>query len=259
MLICQFVCCAAFSIQVEIAMFAKQVSRYIRGLFAFFCFWISSATNALEAEDISRWVEATPKIQQWMERQSDRLQGYRALPERQASLADVYEQGIDQLKMAGLYPEFDAVLKATGYRDSAHWVADSTHIHRSLVAIASLPPEQLSQSMELKFDSMNHSLENSASQEPLSDSSGTSADKSPEQVFIRSSDSFSSEQRPIKSLIQEELAELDLRIKLLPEEKQAFQKLLRWKEDISELVADVPTTDILLVRRYWASIYRVLN
>lgn len=237
----------------------NHLCRHIRGALAFFYIWIGSLANALESEDISRWVEATPRIQQWMAMQSNRLQGYRSIPESQASLADVYEQGIVQLKTANLYPEFDAMLKAAGYRDSAHWVADSTRIYRSLLAMVSLSSEQLFQREELLLDSMGRPLESSETYKPLSDSMEMPGDDVPEQVLSGLRDGFPSEQRPSRSRMRVEPASLDRRKELLPEERQAFHRLLRWKEQTSGLVTEVSTTEILLVRRYRASIYRVLN
>jgi hypothetical protein len=237
----------------------NHLCHHLRGPLAFFCILIGSLANALESEDISRWVEATPRIQQWMARESNRLQGYRSIPENQASLTDIYEQGIVQLKAAGLYTEFDAMLKAAGYRDSAHWVADSTRIYRSLLAMVSLSTEQLFQREEVALDSMGQPLDNSEADKPLSDSVGMAGDDASEQILSGPKDGFPSGQSPSRSPIGVERASLDLRKELLPEERQAFHRLLRWKEEATGLVIEVPTADILLVRRYRASIYRVLN
>lgn len=86
----------------------------------------------LTANDVKRWVESMPEIQTWMDGHADALPT--PVPAASTNLASVFEQGVAQLRTAGLYRSFEGTVGRFGYRTVEQWSDHSARISMAYLA-----------------------------------------------------------------------------------------------------------------------------
>lgn len=88
----------------------------------------------LTNKDVERWLNSAPELQKWLEKQEDKLPNVPE-PDDQYDINTAMQQGIQQLKTAGIYTELDKKVKAAGYSNVEHWIAQSQQISLAYLAV----------------------------------------------------------------------------------------------------------------------------
>lgn len=90
-------------------------------------------TQALTSSELGNWITAMPSIKTWINAHENEL------PERQPNpgtdMAAVFKQGIEQLRAAGLYNDFESRVKAGGFSDVERWSQVTTEVTMAYVAL----------------------------------------------------------------------------------------------------------------------------
>lgn len=109
----------------------------------------AEATKAVELNkaDIERWLEAMPKLTNWLSQHEDKL-GADDVVNGSDSMDQVFDKGVQQLKKVGLYGEFNKKVTAAGYKNVEQWAAISQGITMAYMAVE-MEKEQVSESQML--------------------------------------------------------------------------------------------------------------
>lgn len=87
----------------------------------------------LTAANVERWISSMPDIQTWLDARQD------AMPAPVLSdggdLKSVFDQGVDNLRQAGIYQAFDSELGRYGYRSVEEWSDQTARISMAYLAI----------------------------------------------------------------------------------------------------------------------------
>lgn len=94
---------------------------------------IALPAQALTSAELSGWVTAMPEIKGWLDAHEDRLPEQAATPG--SSMDSVVQQGLEQLRAAGLYNEFDSLVRAKGFTDVERWSGITSEITRAYIAV----------------------------------------------------------------------------------------------------------------------------
>lgn len=95
-------------------------------------------TLALAADltkgDVTLWLSASDEMEGWLQENEDKLPEYE-FSDNESSVEAMFEQGLAELKKAGLYNEFDNRAKKAGFDGAEHWADISRRISMSFVAL----------------------------------------------------------------------------------------------------------------------------
>ncbi|MCY0967171.1 hypothetical protein [Parathalassolituus penaei] len=90
-------------------------------------------TQALTSSELGAWMTGMPEIKNWLDTHQDQLPEQPAAPG--SSMETVFQQGVEQLRGAGLYGDFESLVRAKGFESVERWSVVSTEVTRAFVAI----------------------------------------------------------------------------------------------------------------------------
>lgn len=90
-------------------------------------------TQALTSSELDTWITGMPEIKTWLDAHQDQLPEQAPTPG--SSMESVFQQGVDQLRGAGLYSDFETLVKTKGFDGVERWSTVSTEVTRAFVAI----------------------------------------------------------------------------------------------------------------------------
>ncbi|WP_221796861.1 hypothetical protein [Oceanobacter mangrovi] len=99
----------------------------------------ASQALALTDKEIDQWITSMPKLDQWMEQHPNVAPEQTMQPGQ--GLKEVYQQGINALKSAGLYSQFNSQVMQYGFNSVEHWAEVSTDISMAMLALENDEPE----------------------------------------------------------------------------------------------------------------------
>ncbi|WP_430462993.1 hypothetical protein ACQUQU_09465 [Thalassolituus sp. LLYu03] len=104
-----------------------------------------AAAADLTSKDVQLWINSMPDIDTWLNEHEDKLPelGYQ---EEDASLDAMFKRGMQDLKKAGLYDEFNAKVKKAGFSSVDQWVEVSSRISLTYMALETEDNQQISAS-----------------------------------------------------------------------------------------------------------------
>ncbi|MBM97091.1 MAG: hypothetical protein CMI09_14740 [Oceanospirillaceae bacterium] len=97
--------------------------------------WVVLPVHAagLSAASVERWITAMPEIQIWLDSHQDQMPA--PTPSTSSDLGEVFDQGVTNLRQAGLYQSFDAELGRHGYRSVEEWSDQTAKISMAYLAV----------------------------------------------------------------------------------------------------------------------------
>lgn len=90
----------------------------------------------LTGKDVERWVESMPAVQGWLDQHEDQLPEDEDMSDDKFDMDAMMKRGIQQLKDAGLYSEFNSRVKAAGFRNAEHWAETSQRVSMAYFALS---------------------------------------------------------------------------------------------------------------------------
>ncbi|MDR9468880.1 hypothetical protein [Marinospirillum sp.] len=93
-----------------------------------------SAANLSDSE-VQRWIDTHPQIQAWLDQHED------LFPEEDEdamsfNMEQIFAEGIEELRKAGLYDEFNSQIQDAGFNNVEHWTEITQNITLAYMALA---------------------------------------------------------------------------------------------------------------------------
>lgn len=89
--------------------------------------------QALTTAELDTWIKGMPSIQTWLGNNEGRVPEVQPAPG--TSLTEVYRQGVGQLKAAGLYEEFNSLVRGAGFNNAEHWASVTAEVSMAYMAL----------------------------------------------------------------------------------------------------------------------------
>lgn len=105
----------------------------IFALFSLLAF--TASANNLSESDVQRWIETHPQIQTWLDQHED-LFPEEAEDDFSFNMEQIFAEGIQQLREAGLYDEFNSQVQNAGFRSVENWTETTQSITLAYMAVA---------------------------------------------------------------------------------------------------------------------------
>ena len=108
----------------------------MRALLAALMLTVASMTMAadLTEKDVKLWLSATGEMDSWLNENEDKLPEME-LENEDSSVEAMFAKGLQELKNAGLYDEFNTRAKKAGFDGAEHWAEISRRISLAYVAL----------------------------------------------------------------------------------------------------------------------------
>lgn len=88
----------------------------------------------LTAKQVEQWLEAMPSLTQWLSQHEEKLAADDVVNES-ASMDQVFEKGVEQLRAKGLYADFNKQVTNAGFKNVEQWADLSRDISMAYMAI----------------------------------------------------------------------------------------------------------------------------
>jgi len=100
-----------------------------------FLAWVVLPLQAadLTSTNVERWIGSMPQIQSWLDSHDDAMPA--PSPAAPGDLKSVFDQGVSNLRKAGLYQSFYGELKRYGYQSVEQWSDETAQISMAYLAI----------------------------------------------------------------------------------------------------------------------------
>ena len=117
----------------------------MRWIAPFILLIVSSTVLAadLTDADVQRWLKAMPAIMAWQDAHEDQLADEEEDMTFSTDMTQMIDQAVQQLKSAGLYENFDRLIKQNGYRSIHQWGEYTQRISMAYMAML-IEEEQVS-------------------------------------------------------------------------------------------------------------------
>jgi|AntRauTorckE6833_2_1112554.scaffolds.fasta_scaffold14466_3 hypothetical protein len=94
----------------------------------------ASASNLSDSE-VQRWIDTHPQIQAWLDQHDDLFpeEGEDAMT---FNMEQIFAEGIEELRKAGLYEEFNSQVQDAGFNSVEHWTDTTQNITLAYMALA---------------------------------------------------------------------------------------------------------------------------
>lgn len=102
-------------------------------LFSLVAFSTSAAT--LSQSNVQTWIDSHPEIQAWLD-QHEELFPEEEQDEMNFNLEQIFAEGMQQLRDAGLYNEFNSKVQNAGFQGVEHWAETTQSITYAYMALA---------------------------------------------------------------------------------------------------------------------------
>ncbi len=105
----------------------------MRAILAMAALLTTTSAMALTQQELDNWIEVMPHVNQWMDEHDDAMPEEQPSP--QASMEEVFAQGIQNLKDANLYDDFGGVVAQSGFSSVEAWSEATADISLAMMAI----------------------------------------------------------------------------------------------------------------------------
>lgn len=92
----------------------------------------SLAADLTEA-DVKHWTDAMPGLQAWLTQHEDQMPD--TMPDGTQGIEEMISQGVQDLKSAGLYDEYNSKVKAAGYSSVEDWASATQRVSMAYLAL----------------------------------------------------------------------------------------------------------------------------
>lgn len=90
---------------------------------------------SLTDKDVQLWIKTIPSLQAWLDQHQDQLPE-EDMHDPDFSMEAAFDRGIQQLREAGLYNQFNQQVKAAGFTSVEHWTQVSGKISMAYLALS---------------------------------------------------------------------------------------------------------------------------
>jgi len=123
-------------------------------LFSLLAFGTSAAN--LSESDVQHWIDTHPQIQSWLDQHEEVL-----LEEEEDSMnlnmEQMFAEGIQQLRDAGLYNDFNRQVQNAGFNNVEHWTETTQNITYAYMALAMEGNPHSRQMIEMQMEEIRTS------------------------------------------------------------------------------------------------------
>lgn len=105
---------------------------------------VASAAD-LTGQDVQLWIKTMPALEDWLDKQEEKMPEA-DLAEGDTDINAIFQRGIQDLKNAGIYDDFNKEVKAAGFRNVEHWADVSQHISLAFIALEMADSKEVSAS-----------------------------------------------------------------------------------------------------------------
>jgi len=107
--------------------------RYL--LAVMFTFFATLSHAGLTTEVVQKWLPTMKPVQEWMEANESKVDTHSLFKNSSKGLSGMFEQAVGELREAGLYDDFAALLKTYGYESVEGWAGDTQQITTTFMAL----------------------------------------------------------------------------------------------------------------------------
>jgi len=94
----------------------------------------TSSALALDQQQIDQWIEVMPQVDQWMSVNENAMPVEQPTPG--VSLKEVFQQGIENLRKADLYLDFQGLVNRAGFDSVEEWTDVTADITMAMMALS---------------------------------------------------------------------------------------------------------------------------